>query len=148
MKACGQEVHTEPTLPSEDVLRLRCRLILEEALEFVKGAGFYLSLSNNNNNNNSNAVSMSNLTLYPTGEEADLQEMYDAVVDINYVSYGAAAALGVDVEKGHEEVHRSNMTKVSPDGVVKKDAHGKVIKPPTFSPADLKTVLAKQGYNK
>jgi predicted HAD superfamily Cof-like phosphohydrolase len=118
---------------------LRCKLILEEALEFVEAAGFEVNIAGT-------PVVRGNYDFIPVSAP-DIVGMFDAVVDLNYVSYGAANALGLQVEPGHEEVHRSNMTKVSPDGTVQKNSSGKVIKPDTFSPADLAKVVVEQGYN-
>src|SRR5215204_1216500 len=42
----------------------------------------------------------------------DVPEMVDALCDLLYVTYGAAVALGVDLDPFFREVHRSNMTKV------------------------------------
>lgn len=58
--------------------------------------------------------------------------------DLVYVCYGFAAALGIDLDGALQEVHRSNMTKLDPaTGRPIKDAGGKVIKPPTYSQADV-----------
>jgi hypothetical protein len=68
----------------------------------------------------------------------------DAICDILYVTYGAASAMGIDIEPFFDEVHRSNMSKVDPETgrpIYRED--GKVLKPDTYSPADLKKVLLK-----
>ena len=55
--------------------------------------------------------------------------MLDADCDIIWVSIGAAAAQGADIEKAYAEVDRANWDKF-PGGVVTRDpATGKVIKP-------------------
>ncbi|HLJ68543.1 MAG TPA: hypothetical protein VKX16_14405, partial [Chloroflexota bacterium] len=67
---------------------LRCRLIDEEAGEFLQAAA-----------------------------RGDWYEMIDALVDLLYVTYGTAVEMGVDLEPFFEEVHRANMRKVAaPDG--------------------------------
>lgn len=45
------------------------------------------------------------------------------------------------IEKVFDEVHRSNMSKVFPDGTVRYDEGGKVLKPDTYSKADIKSIL-------
>lgn len=55
--------------------------------------------------------------------------MLDADCDLIWVSIGAAAAQGADIEKAYAEVGRANWDKF-PGGVVTRDpATGKVIKP-------------------
>lgn len=75
-------------------------------------------------------------------KKPDPVAMLDAIGDLLYVVYGAAVEMGVDVEPFFNEIHRSNMTKLWPDGTVHRRADGKVLKPPTYSPADLKRVFA------
>lgn len=58
-----------------------------------------------------------------------------------YVVYGAAVTYGIDLEPIFDEIHRSNMSKLWPDGTVQKREDGKVLKPPTYSPADLEPIL-------
>jgi predicted HAD superfamily Cof-like phosphohydrolase len=105
-----------PTMPPVEVQNLRVRLILEEAYEFREA-----------------------------GEGCDLPHAIKELCDLLYVVLGTANAYGIDIEPFFAEVHRSNMTKVWPDGAVHKDANGKVIKPHTYSPADIAGVLASLG---
>jgi hypothetical protein len=47
-----------------------------------------------------------------------------------------------------QEIHRSNLTKQwDEEPRVRKNEHGKVIKPPTYSVADIAAVLAQQVAN-
>ena len=73
--------------------------------------------------------------------------MADALTDINYVTYGAGHTFGIDLNACCEEVHRSNMSKLGADGKPVKDARGKVLKGPDYSPPSLERVLAAQGGN-
>lgn len=73
-----------------------------------------------------------------------LVDVADALGDLLYVVLGAAVTYGMDLQTVFEEIHRSNMSKLWEGGKVVKDAHGKVMKPLTYSPADLLTVLRKQ----
>lgn len=72
----------------------------------------------------------------------DIVNAADALADLMYVIYGAALAFGIDLEPVFAEVHRSNMSK---DGG-KKNQIGKLVKPDTYSPADVKGELEKQGW--
>jgi predicted HAD superfamily Cof-like phosphohydrolase len=98
----------------KDLLRLRMRLVREEyeevREEFEKAVAGRL----------------------------DREALTKELADLVYVTYGFAASLGIDLDGALQEVHRSNMTKLDPaTGRPFKDAGGKVIKPPTYSPADV-----------
>lgn len=110
-----QDVPDKPTIPTPEVQDLRLKLIREEADELEEA--------------------------YAAG---DLVKVADAIADLLYVVYGAACASGIAMSAIFEEVHRSNMSKIWPDGTVHKNEHGKVIKPETYSPADLEHHIAMQ----
>jgi predicted HAD superfamily Cof-like phosphohydrolase len=73
----------------------------------------------------------------------DFVEMVDALADLLVVVYGAAVEMGVDLEPVFTEVHRSNMSKNGG-----KDAGGKILKGPGWSPPDIVAELRKQGFRK
>lgn len=94
---------------------LRASLIMEESLEFCQAV-----------------------------QEKDYVGMIDAICDLLYVTYGAAIALGIDIDPFFAEVHRSNMSKLDPEtGMATYRNDGKVIKPPTYSPADIKSLMLR-----
>lgn len=74
----------------------------------------------------------------------DLDEVADALADLNYVVHGAALAFGIDLDAVHREVHSSNMNKTHADGTVLRDAMGKVLKPPHWQPPNIRKVLCEQ----
>ena len=74
-------------------------------------------------------------------DQDDMVEMVDALADILVVTYGAAVEMGVDLEPIFREVHRSNMSKNGG-----RDAGGKVLKGPGFSPPDIAGELRRQGF--
>lgn len=75
----------------------------------------------------------------------DLDACKAALENLVEYTYAVEDASGIDIDPVFEEVQRSNMSKVWADGTVKKrESDGKVIKPPTYSPADIKGVLEKQ----
>lgn len=115
MKACGQEVKTRPELVDEKTRVLRKDLMVEE-LEGVD-------------------------ELLWSMHKGDIVGIADGLADLLYVVLGTAAAYGIDAEAVFNEVHRSNMTKVGPDGTVIRREDGKILKPDTFSPADVATVV-------
>ena len=112
MKACDQQVVETPLLADEVTTTLRLHLIHEEVHELVEGI-----------------------------RNRDIVEIADALTDILYVVYGAGHAFGISLDKCFDEVHRSNMTKVMPNGKVLKNAEGKVMKPDTYEEPNLEKVL-------
>mgnify|MGYP003311589629 FL=1 len=112
MEAMGQEVNAVPTWPEEEIQRLRLDLIEEELDE-----------------------------LHYAIDNKDMVEIADALGDLLYVVYGAGHAFGIDLDECFKEIHASNMSKLGPDGKPIKREDGKVLKPDTFFPPDLKTIL-------
>ena len=112
MNAFGQEVLTEPTLPSPELAKLRLELIREEVEELNVGI-----------------------------EGMDIVEIADALTDILYVVYGAGHAFGIDLDECYHEVHRSNMSKLGADGKPIYREDGKVMKGPNYFHPNLKDVL-------
>lgn len=76
--------------------------------------------------------------------EGDVVAYADAVADLLYVVYGTADEAGIDVDAVFAEVHRSNMTKVRDNGKVLRREDGKILKPDTYSPPDVESVLDAQ----
>ena len=112
MKTFGQEVKTKPSFSTDKINKLRLDLIKEELEELTEA--------------------MNN---------KDLLEVADALTDILYVTYGAGAAFGIDLDKCFDEVHRSNMSKLSEEGKPIYNEFGKVMKGPNYSPPDLKKII-------
>ena len=113
MKTFGQEVKNKPSFSTDKINKLRIDLIKEE-LDELKEA-----MDNN-----------------------DLLEVADALTDILYVTYGAGLAYGIDLDECLLEVHESNMSKLGDDGKPIYREDGKVLKPDTYFPPDLKNVLS------
>lgn len=133
MQAFGQECPSEPCLPENGIRGLRGQLIDEERAELE--------------------------------DATDEVEAFDAVLDLLYVVMGAGIAHGFSEEQvaaGLAEVHRSNMTKfwtfkevhearkagselkftqTGGNTFIAKDPSGKIIKSPSYSPANLGPIL-------
>jgi DNA-binding CsgD family transcriptional regulator len=129
MLAFGQHVPLSVSMPDESVQRLRAKLCVEESNEL--------------------------------GEAENLVQYVDAICDLLYVALGSAVACGLNsdtLERCFGEVHRSNMSKFwkaeelksVPSGckaskctagyiVLRPD--GKVLKSPSYSPANLAPLL-------
>ena len=72
------------------------------------------------------------------------QEMLDADVDLVWVTIGAAFSAGSKVHDAVQEVARSNMAKIFPDGTMHKNEYGKIIKPPGWTPPDLSKFVCQE----
>lgn len=110
-------IKDSPQYPGEKRAMLRAELITEESQEFASAC-----------------------------LEGNLVEMADALGDLLYVVIGAALECGIPADAVLAEVHRSNMTKVWADGTVHYREDGKVLKPPTYSRADVAGVLRAHGW--
>lgn len=109
-RACGLARPDEPTFDWDDLKGLRHDLIEEEATEF-----------------------------YDACIQQDPLGAIDALCDLLYVTYGAAVAMGVDLEPFWNEVQRANMEKCS--GPKRED--GKQLKPEGWRPPNHRDVFRK-----
>ena len=131
-EAFGAPVAWQPAVPPEDRRKLRCKLLLEETLEFVAASGYVFRQQE--------AGGDVVFTLEDLGEP-DLVAAADALADIRYVTDGAALEWGIPLEKCLREVHRSNMSKLGEDGQPILRADGKILKGPNFTLPDLESIL-------
>ena len=115
----GQRVGEKPELPSDgetelwpgNERELRINLLAEEFNEYVKAEG-----------------------------EDDLVEVADALADIIYIACGTAVSYGIPLDEIFNEVHRSNMAKLI-DGKVLRREDGKIQKPESWTPPDIKSII-------
>ena len=112
MRAFKQTVADAPAFPDNNVVDLRYDLIQEEVFEL------------------SEAI-----------DEMDIVAVADALTDILYVTYGAAAAFGIDLDACFKEVHRSNMSKLDANGQPIYREDGKVMKSELYSKPNLEPIL-------
>jgi len=150
-------------IPGKDVLVLRAKLMLEEVLETIAGLGVTVRLADG-----TEICKAANFQMI-ADKSVNIYEVVDGLADLDYVGpCGTAVAFGVDLGPIFMEVHRSNMTKCWTDEEVaslQRDFKGKIweapnptdgrkwvvlnedgkyIKSPSYSPADIKTVLSYQ----
>lgn len=103
--------------PTERLRVLRAKLIIEEAREAAE-----------------ELLSTGDWVLDPVVQRERLaKELADGV----YVLYGAADALGIDLDEAVRRVHRSNMSKLGPDGRPMYREDGKVLKGPEYFEPDM-----------
>ena len=112
MHTFGQETPKRPTLPNQKLAQLRVDLIAEELNELVDALA-----------------------------DDDMVEIADALTDILYVTYGAGVAFGIELDPCFHEVHRSNMSKLGPDGKPIYREDGKVLKGPGYFPPNLEEIV-------
>lgn len=141
--AMGVPVEEKPVVPTWEVRRLRARLVTEEFGEFIAGmAGLdpqtskrvVVFLQGYVNGILNRAIA--------DGRETSLPEVADSIADLKYVLEGTNLSFGIDGGDVWDEVHRANMRKL--DGP--RDEHGKIQKPPGWTPPDIEGVLRKQGW--
>ena len=113
METFGQEIKEKASFPDDKITSLRYSLIKEE-LEELKEAM----------------------------DNKDIKEVADALTDILYVTYGAGHAFGINLDKCFEEVQKSNMSKLGPDGKPIYNDKGKVLKGPNYFKPDLGKFVA------
>lgn len=113
MRAGDQQVHNTPNISDDRVAQgtLYIKLIKEEFEELLE------AWQNN-----------------------DLVEVADACADLKWVIEGLEYSLGIPQQAVWDEVARSNMSKLV-DGKLIKREDGKVLKPDTFIPPNIKKVL-------
>lgn len=130
----GHPVGDRPVVPNDDRQELRLALIFEEATELAEAMGF-----------NAESVKTAVCTMLyhdgPVEGETDLIGVADALGDLDYVVNGAALEFGIDLPKVTAEVHRSNMTKLGPEGKPIYRADGKILKGEGYEPPNLEKVL-------
>jgi len=74
-------------------------------------------------------------------KDFDIVETADACADLIWVIEGLCHSLGIPLQQVWKEVARSNLSKVSSSGKILKREDGKILKPDTYSPPNIKAVL-------
>lgn len=71
----------------------------------------------------------------------DIVEIADACRDLIWVIEGLEHTLNIPQQEVWDEVSRSNLQKIGPDGKVHKREDGKVLKPEGWTPPDIKSLF-------
>jgi predicted HAD superfamily Cof-like phosphohydrolase len=132
MELAKQNVPDKPSIPSDDILRLRASLILEEALETIDGLGCEI-LYDGIHTINKNNFSIVNV------KKADLVKIADGCADISVVTIGTLSACGIPDEKLLQIVDENNLEKFGEGHTIRED--GKLIKPINHQPPNIKDFL-------
>jgi len=121
---------------------------LEQVKEFHKAFSVFLQ-------GNPASIPVAVMDIRATLMREEMKEVIDAMqnepleniakelADLLYVVYGTIGAYGLQdkMEKVFDEVHRSNMSKLGTDGKPLLREDGKVMKGPSYSPANIASVL-------
>lgn len=126
MTKADQKQPKVPTIPTDDVLVLRAKLDVEEAMEKCRAYGVTVTV---------NGVDISHENtefVFKAEKEPSLVEIADATADQVYVGVGGAIACGIKMERIWEIVQGSNMDKFGEGSYRRED--GKQMKPPGWKP--------------
>lgn len=138
-RASGQYIPAERyTMPDHDTRLLRARLILEEAVETIKGLGFSIWAYYDHIGQ---AYGVMDDEVYTP----DLEQIIDGCCDVQYVTTGTLVACGVPDEVHIAEVTAANARKY-PGGVAvpHPTIPGKMGKPPGWVGPDHKQFFPKK----
>lgn len=131
--AIGQPLHTKPEFRDAG---FRLRLLLEEVAEFAEASGFgYVALT-------VREVMRRADDTYADCIGRDLPAACDGLIDTIYIAIGTLAHWGVNAAPLWDAVQRANMAKAGGG----RNAEGKAMKPPGWTPPNIEGELVKQGY--
>jgi predicted HAD superfamily Cof-like phosphohydrolase len=126
----GKGRHERPI--SVSIFNARLRLIIEEFEEVVEAMQGCVTLLQDK---------QTDTITYAIMDRATKAHLAKELADLLYVVYGTAEELLLPLEEVFNTVHESNMSKIWDDGEVHYNDFGKIIKPPTYSPPDIESIL-------
>lgn len=130
----GHPVRHVPKVPSEEEVRFRMALLIEEFVELLASV-FGGGIDPERREEMDRALrALENLPI-----RANLPELADALADLDYVIEGTRAVFGIDGEPIAAAVHAANMAK-EPNG------SDKPTKPTGWKPPDIGALLIEQGW--
>ena len=143
-RAMGQPVHEgAPRELEEGRMRMRLKLIKEEFFELLAACEIWPKFGLADGGEMRVEEMIDDAIDCDFAGHVNLVEVADALADLDYVVEGCRVEMGIDGEAIHDEVHRSNMAKLGPDGKPLMREDGKITKPDGWTPPDIAGVLAK-----
>jgi predicted HAD superfamily Cof-like phosphohydrolase len=121
-----------PTIPNEDSVELRYKLITEEYKEVIEELGYVWGKEP--------------IVLRDPNFKINIPKLAKELADLEYVVDGTAAVFGIPHDEVFAEVHSSNMSKLDKDGNVVRREDGKVLKSELYRPADVEKVFKDNGF--
>ena len=146
-RAFGAPVASEPGIPTPERLALRCKLILEECMEFLEAAGFEVLYGGEHMFHQVETADFQiNRKLEDRGGEyvePSMVGMCDALKDIQVVTLGTEVEMGLQKisEPMFDEVMASNMSKLDENGKPIYREDGKILKGLMYFKPNLKQFL-------
>ena len=130
------EFHKKFGIPHVDktpkqILEGRLELIWEEFKEVLEAAGYMITDDYDGN------YYVKKRPYYKLNKEHLLKEL----ADLDYVVAGTAEVFKWDFDEACRRVHESNMGKIWPDGTIHYREDGKVLKPDSYQPPNLKDLV-------
>jgi predicted HAD superfamily Cof-like phosphohydrolase len=130
-----------PKTPTAALLVPRLTFLAEEFFETLESAGCPPDVIGRAKN----LVAMCIRLVNP--ERFDMVGFADGHLDTIYFAVGTLDAIGVDGEPLFDRVHDANMRKLWSDGLPRYQLQtGKILKPPEWTPPDIRTGLIEQGW--
>lgn len=111
----------------------------EEVAEMAEITGDLFSYDLSVSADDYKAIDPDCINVIPVSENLKI-DLLDALCDQIVTAIGVAYMMGFDIEKALEEVNRSNWSKFV-DGKPQFNKQGKIAKPESYSPPDLKAFL-------
>ena len=144
---------TKPQKLTQRKLKERCEFLWEEFTEFMAGAGFAirteshtLGLSHTDpDKKHSFLFGAKNELQFFQCDDAEMDEMADALIDLVYVAMGTAVMMGLPWQQLWDDVQRANMSKVR--GTTHRGHTVDVSKPPGWVGPKTMEILTKYGFN-
>lgn len=109
MCQANQKVPDRPTMPDEDIRRLRAVLILEEALETVRELGFSVIL--NQSYDMTDKKEFEEFFAFVSNGKENLEGIADGCADTIVVTTGTLSACGIADDSLQNEVDVNNLAK-------------------------------------
>lgn len=124
-----------PVIPSDDVTKLRMRLVMEESFEVLESCYHKQEWVND-----LKTLVMDRISMYRPN--VSVSDLVDGLADLDFVVEGTRQEIGVLGAPVAKLVYEANMAKMS--GPV--DEHGKKRKPEGWKPPDIAGELQRQGF--
>ena len=138
MLKAGQKLPMRPTIPSDEVLKLRCELLLEEVLEFCWACGFTVHEGNPDKEPTTRLGEEWGFeTIRARTLSPNYEEMIDACADVWYVNTGSILALGSGDSDLINAVSVANLRKFEGNYSIR---NGKLVKPKYWKKPEYKAV--------